>query len=84
MFYGLQIALYYDKFTIGLNWIPLTGYRLHAVVYVAFFGLEKFKTAQPNAMFFPQFIMSIKSGFQVFEKCLVFEKCAKLVYYKKA
>ena len=54
--------------TSSLDWTGCRGlddYGHDCAVYVAFFGLERFNTAQQNALFVPQFIMSIKSGFQV-------------------
>ena len=59
MVYELRIAIFYDEFT--LDWTGCRGlddYGHDCAVYVAFFGLERFNTAQQSAMFVPQFIMS--------------------------
>ena len=73
--------------TSSLDWTGCRGlddYGHDCAVYVAFFGLERFNTAQQNAMFVPQFIMSIKSGFQVLLRW-DFPSCSsELLLYQRA
>ena len=66
-----------------MNLMPLS------TVYVAFFGLEKLKTGQQNAMFVPRFIMSrpIKSELQVlllWSRLSVTLCSSKLLLYQRA